>query len=784
MGNPTTARRINEVTVIDKNGNVILEYGSTYATGVTRKNYWDNWQTKLVGDSVLNIGSKAQYQDALNFASDGTFNPAELNFIESKLQRKSTWTQQETQLYVNDLFNRLINNPDLQALDPNWNTNKEQWEVAILNGIMENLFVPLESDYLTERDRFNESPGENYLDQLLLNEFRFLTNQGKQDAKYLLRKYRVAATIEEMNKEGWIDDETFARSLGFDKLIAKYDKLGPEGLTQEERETVIFVSQLIETDGERMELMSDETSSTSFPKLTNTLLKSVSEDDRLNNKNDARYFPTPLSERQKQNAEARNERLFNLWNESAGLEKAIRSIDPNRFIDESDNNTKQAILNNAFAAVQNDLVSFRVDYIAENPGASEDEIEQATFNQYRRWIEEPIVSVYDLTSGGTPQKSTVNTYIDKAALNYAKNNPSSYVKLSLTEAGLLEKDISQPIKDYWNKEIPKLTSIEQVNALIGDSTTLQNYALAAKNQALAEDKETLKAMAQSFLGITSATSEDVLDLLSQKNKAVDQIADMFSAYYSNNPYTTETGKEIFNEFKKVYGLTPSGTFVKKRPIEEGFYSRVPGSYVQQGDQILASADDPNMMPPGYYDSAVMKAREALEKATPDEMEQVSQQLDESRPPQFAVESAFGVPAFRRVAPTMPITDEEVFKNLQASYADRPEFLKFLIPNIDYLKKEFYKTQTPTPEQEASAVDMFSKQQMAKEFEKTKPASIGKFLNAGLPGNLEQQFKFTNLFTQQEERLADEEQAKRDQEERERRRQLISQPVTIFGRRRR
>ena len=171
-------------------------------------------------------------------------------------------------------------------------------------------------------------------------------------------------------------------------------------------------------------------------------------------------------------------------------------------------------------------------------------------------------------------------------------------------------------------------------------------------------------MAQSFLGITSATSEDVLDLLSQKNKAVDQIADMFSAYYSNNPYTTETGKEIFNEFKKVYGLTPSGTFVKKRPIEEGFYSRVPGSYVQQGDQILASADDPNMMPPGYYDSAVMKAREALEKATPDEMEQVSQQLDESRPPQFAVESAFGVPAFRRVAPTMPITDEDVFKNLQ------------------------------------------------------------------------------------------------------------------------
>ncbi len=67
-------------------------------------------------------------------------------------------------------------------------------------------------------------------------------------------------------------------------------------------------------------------------------------------------------------------------------------------------------------AVQNDLVSFRVDYIAENPGASEDEIEQATFNQYRRWIEEPIVSVYDLTSGGTPQKSTVNTYIDKASI--------------------------------------------------------------------------------------------------------------------------------------------------------------------------------------------------------------------------------------------------------------------------------------------------------------------------------------------------------------------------------
>ena len=86
MGNPTTARRINEVTVIDKNGNVILEYGSTYATAVTRKNYWDNLQTKLTGDSVLNIGTGNDlqlYHDGSNsyIKDDGTkFNKAGIGF--------------------------------------------------------------------------------------------------------------------------------------------------------------------------------------------------------------------------------------------------------------------------------------------------------------------------------------------------------------------------------------------------------------------------------------------------------------------------------------------------------------------------------------------------------------------------------------------------------------------------------------------------------------------------------------------------------------------------------
>ena len=794
MGNPTRARRLNMYTVVDKNGYLRFDFNPSAVaprlietdpnTGVqtaTAALGWLDFNKVLASENVLNIGSRAELNAAIGEA-DEFYTASDLEWQKSQLQKRASWSMNDTQGYVNDLYNRLINDPIIAA-EMDTTVNKEKWEVAIVNSIMENLLAPIDPEYLTDTDRFSETIGENYLDELLIKEFNFLTNQGKQDAKYLFSNFRVGTTISEMNKEGWVDDEFYASTLGFDKLLAKENRIGFDALLPEEQEVFRFVSNMYATDRERMQLISDENSGSSYEKITRSVLKSVSEEDKLNNKNDAKIFPLPFSESQKQNEEARIEREFNLWNESAGLEKAIKNVDPTRFTDPNGNNIEQGILNNALADVQNYLTEFRIRITNENPGLSSDEVKRLTFDQYQRMIAEPETSYFDQVLQGRPQKKAIiDSFTDGARFKYAKNNPGSYVGLKLTQAGILPKEISQEIKDEWNRTIPLFLNIDQIDNFIGDNVVLQNHALAAKNQALADNKETLKAMAQSFLGITSATSEELLNQLSGKNKAVDQIADMFSAHYSTNPYERRSTEEIFNEFKKVYGLTPSGTFVKKRPVEEGFYSNVPGSFVSQGDEILASADDPNLLPTGYFDAAVMKAREAIEDLDP--MEQAREQIDESRPPQFAVESAFGVPAFRRVAPTAPVTDEDILKNLQASYADRPEFLKFLLPNIEMLKKEFYKTQTPTQEQLGSAVDMFSKQQMAKQFEKTKPENIGNFLSAGLPGDLEQQFKFTNLFKQQEERLANEQKAVEELEERERRRQLISQPVTIFGRRRR
>jgi len=171
---------------------------------------------------------------------------------------------------------------------------------------------------------------------------------------------------------------------------------------------------------------------------------------------------------------------------------------------------------------------------------------------------------------------------------------------------------------------------------------------------------------------------------------------------------------------------------------------------------------------------------------------LSAQYDDRRPPSGA---AYGLPGFGTVEEAMaPVTNEEILNILKTDYSNQPEFLKFLLPNIDFLKEQFYKTQTPSIEQQEASVDFFTKQQTMGEFEKNRPKSIKQYLSGKLPGDLKQQFQLSDLGRQYDERIKQEkesideqnrlEKLQKERNEEAIRRRELSSPVTIFGRRRR
>ena len=315
---------------------------------------------------------------------------------------------------------------------------------------------------------------------------------------------------------------------------------------------------------------------------------------------------------------------------------------------------------------------------------------------------------------------------------------------------------------------------------------IQQYANEKQTEDIIKDDDLLTQTANTLLGYGEITDPETGEPLIFN--ANEQLKVAIQNLLSNNPFEGLTAEDAGQKVLQTMGITPEGNLAEKPKVKLSdeaikFAQENPNQYVETYGEILGGA-------PADFNAeeraATKYATNYIKDYDVDEM--LRAQYDDRRPPM--VPSVFGPPGFRVEEVPPPVTDQEILKSLQASYSDQPEFLKFLLPNLDYLKEEFLKTQTPSIEQQEGSVDLFAKQQIMGQFEKERPKNIGEFLSEGLPGNLQNQFKFSDLGKQYEQRIKQEQEAideRNKLEERNQeaiRRRELSSPVTIFGRRRR
>ena len=228
---------------------------------------------------------------------------------------------------------------------------------------------------------------------------------------------------------------------------------------------------------------------------------------------------------------------------------------------------------------------------------------------------------------------------------------------------------------------------------------------------------------------------------------------------------------------------------------------------------------------------VQEEQKRFEESVKDNQQTVAQQYGLIPPMNVDADllgGAPGLPGFR-VTPTPVYTDEDVATVLANRYADRPELLQFLAPQLTSIADAFrlsqqpgsltqesfgdfeYFTDTVTAGPEGyiqgmidgkpnvlapgtkvdversrvvneygEAVDDYtSSRTMFEMFEADRPKSIQEYISREA-SRLEKGFESSALFEEEERRLEQE----RQTEDARQKRQFVSQPVSIFGRRRR
>jgi hypothetical protein len=358
------------------------------------------------------------------------------------------------------------------------------------------------------------------------------------------------------------------------------------------------------------------------------------------------------------------------------------------------------------------------------------------------------------------------------------------------------------LEDYQNLVTTSdlLTGYNIGRNVLGPSVSLpqiKEYITEKESYDIADNDELLSETVNDLFSFTNWNGDkvgfDKLNIMDPESPSVpltfnftEQLKTEIANLLKANPFEGLTAEEAGQKVLETMGVNPEGDLVDKPKVklsEEAikYAETTPTSYGEVLGGIGIDAVDKE---------TARIAEKTIKDYDVDKM--LSAQYDDRRPPGGA---AFGLPGFANVEEAMaPVTNQEILNILKTDYADQPEFLKFLLPNIDYLKEQFLKTQTPSIEQQEASVDLFTKQQTMREFEKNRPKSIKQYLSGKLPGDLRNQFQFSDLGRQYSERIKQEQEAidernrlEKLQEERNQeaiRRRELSSPVTIFGRRRR
>lgn len=298
----------------------------------------------------------------------------------------------------------------------------------------------------------------------------------------------------------------------------------------------------------------------------------------------------------------------------------------------------------------------------------------------------------------------------------------------------------------------------------------------------------------------------------QSNVLQTQFENAITNYLNKNPNKGLTAQEAGQKVLETMGVTPEGNL---KPYPKFYDNTIEEELEESTKEII----DPQKIHPQYawegsYNK--IKAEKELEEELPPLQSPLEQQflkaMMNASPSQILGGAAgaipevpkhlFGtanlpegdpggsLPGFGGTIPLPVYQDQDVWNMLSNRYYDRPEFLQFLQPQIVDIAQQFRLSQVPGPEVWGEPEDLgpgdpgyTSSSARLSYFEKDKPKTMNEFFSRQAP-EYERQFGQTRFFTQEQERI-EEDKYQRDQKNRERRRKkLVSNPLTIFGRRRR
>lgn len=378
----------------------------------------------------------------------------------------------------------------------------------------------------------------------------------------------------------------------------------------------------------------------------------------------------------------------------------------------------------------------------------------------------------------------------------------------------------------YDAVVSKLLGLDGLN--IGDPETGEKLEITAPDEFKKHISEILRENLDVRMTVEEA-GRQVLEKMgiSPEGKLVPKL-EYYTQQYVQKPYTTPgttytdpiTG-ETFTETSEGERLE---RITEEPPVTENELG-TSESYFHQS-QIFQPLD---ILLQGR--KRVQEEQKRFEESVKDNQQTVAQQYGLIPPMNVDADllgGAPGLPGFR-VTPTPVYTDEDVATVLANRYADRPELLQFLAPKLTSIADAFrlsqqpgsltqesfgdfeYFTDTVTAGPEGyiqgmidgkpnvlapgtkvdversrvvneygEAVDDYtSSRTMFEMFEADRPKSIQEYISREA-SRLEKGFESSALFEEEQRRLEQERQA----EDARQKRQFVSQPVSIFGRRRR
>jgi hypothetical protein len=408
-------------------------------------------------------------------------------------------------------------------------------------------------------------------------------------------------------------------------------------------------------------------------------------------------------------------------------------------------------------------------------------------------------SVYGVKTRTQPQFE--RSYVPQAQTKYFRENASAIIKDYLSTKGLLPKEFSTDFTDGMTKGIMSgqiKTSFDMETFF--DNDVLAQGLIAKTATDAVENTEALQSASQTLLGINAFSPKIVKDEVTAEGKASDQLAELIKSLITSNPYSGLNIESAGQMILGKYGLTPTGDL--------NLFPKIHLGQLDENGNPMYETYDPNK----EYNESIKASEEARRNMTADQIIGGQLGLLPSGPPAGTIPTGIpGLPSFANAIEAPVYTEQDMISLLTNRYADRPEVVQFLKDQIPYLTEQFRQSQVigaldqesfmrdvfdpetgevigqeeyglgaPTidPETGGNIYDISSSTAYSYA-EQARPKSMEDWF-ATKATELEESFDQSRWSEIESKRLEDE----RFLEDARQRQRFVSQPISIFGRRKR